>query len=118
MKVVKVRNEKELLEVLNSDEFDDCTLFEQFSIPSNDDEIVTEGLPFYIEDIELLVIEGVYYIHNLSEEYADFSLTLVYKWNPDKLEFTEDDAKNYEYFEQDPPITALHNYLQFAKESL
>lgn len=72
-----------------------------------DDFIVTDGPRIIIEDLGLMAVEGTYFTkYSDEDEYtADFSLTLIYD-DPE-----EEDLNNYQYFEQDPPATAIHNYL-------
>lgn len=119
MDVVKVKDREELQTILDAydevDEFD----YEEYEITgtesTGDNKIVTWGKPYFIEDLGLLVIEGEYCNHetiNGEDEFVpDWSLTLIYKWDADKTTFGQDDVMGYEYFEQDPPIVALHNYL-------
>lgn len=74
-----------------------------------EDMIITCGPLFVLEDLGLSVIEGVYCNHNAKNNSyePDWSLTLIYE-TTDTQNFNYSD---YAYFEQDPPMTALHNYL-------
>lgn len=116
MDVVKVKDRDELEKILDNDETYEQE-YEEYEIHNpdaiGDDMIGTCGQPYYLEDLGLLVIEGTYFNNKDGEFMADWSLTLVYEWDSDKTEFTQDDVANYDYFEQDPPITALHNYLWY-----
>ena len=116
MKVVKVKDREELQKILDDDETYEQE-YDEYEIRNTeaigDDMIGTCGQPYYLEDLGLLVIEGTYFNNEDGEFMADWSLTLVYEWDSDKTEFTQDDVANYDYFEQDPPITALHNYLWY-----
>ena len=118
MKVVKVKNIDELKTVLNNDKARELDYIE-FKIQDDnigEDKIVTYGLPYYIEDLGLLVIEGEYCNHDTGdgedEFIPDWSLTLIYNWQGNKITFDQEDALNYVYFEQDPPAIAIHNYLR------
>lgn len=118
MKVVKVKNIDELKTVLADDRT--CKLdYVELEIQDDnigEDKIVTYGLPYFIEDLGLLVIEGEYCNHdtgNGEDEFIpDWSLTLIYNWQDNKMTFDQEDALNYTYFEQDPPTVAIHNYLR------
>ena len=118
MEVVKVKNIDELKTVLDNDRTYkiDYTEFEIQDDNIGEDKIVTYGLPYFIEDLGLLVIEGEYCNHdtgNGEDEFIpDWSLTLIYSWQGNKMTFDQEDALNYAYFEQDPPTIAIHNYLR------
>ncbi len=118
MEVVKVKNIDELKTVLDNDRTYkiDYTAFEIQDDNIGEDKIVTYGLPYYIEDLGLLIIEGEYYNHdagNGEDEFIpDWSLTLIYNWQSNKITFDQEDTLNYAYFEQDPPIITIHNYLR------
>lgn len=123
MDVVKVKNREELQKILDDDETYELE-YEEYEIQDDnigDDMIVTLGRPYYIEDLGLLVIEGEYCNHesgNGEDEFIpDWSLTLIYNWDAEKSTFDQDDALGYAYFEQDPPIVSIHNYLWATSQS-
>ena len=122
MEVVKVKNIDELKIVLDNDRTCkiDYTAFEIQDDNIGEDKIVTYGLPYYIEDLGLLIIEGEYCNHdtgNGKDEFIpDWSLTLIYNWQSNKMIFDQEDALNYAYFEQDPPIITIHNYLRTIED--
>lgn len=114
MDVIKVKDREALKKILDDDEtyeqeYDELEIRDEESI--GQDLIVTCGQPYYIEDLKLLVIEGTYCNYEDGEYMPDWSLTLIYSWDADRDTFEQDDAAAYVYFEQDPPLTALHNYL-------
>lgn len=122
MEVIKVKDREALQKILDDDETYELE-YDEIEIQDDnigDDKIVTWGRPYYLEDLGLLVIEGEYCNHetgNGEDEFIpDWSLTLVYIWDSDKTTFDQEDALGYDYFEQDPPITALHNYLYFKSQ--
>lgn len=122
MEVVKVKNIDELKTVLDNDRTHelDYTEFEIQDDNIGKDKIITQGLPYFIEDLGLLVIEGEYCNHetgNGKDEFIpDWSLTLVYNWLGNKMTFDQEDALNYAYFEQDPPTITIHNYLRTIED--
>lgn len=122
MEVVKVKNIDELKTVLDNDRTYelDYTEFEIQDDNIGKDKIITQGLPYFIKDFGLLIIEGEYCNHetgNGEDEFVpDWSLTLVYNWCEDRMTFDQEDAHNYMYFEQDPPIIAIHNYLRTIED--
>ena len=62
-----------------------------------------------LKDLEISFIEGMYcnYDPDTDEHEPDFGVTLIYTMpNSDDFDFN-----NYTYFEQDPPLIAIHNYL-------
>ena len=117
MDVIKVKNREELQAILDDEDIYelDCEEYEIQDDNIGEDKIVTWGRPYYIEDLQLLVIEGEYCNHEIEngedEFIPDWSLTLVYPWDEDKTTFDQEDVGGYVYFEQDPPIVALHNFL-------
>lgn len=117
MDVIKVKDRDELQKILDDDETYEQE-YEEYEIQDEnigEDKIVTSGQPYFIEDLQLLVIEGEYCNHETEggedEFIPDWSLTLVYPWDPEKTIFDQEDVGDYVYFEQDPPIVSLHNYL-------
>lgn len=74
-----------------------------------EDMIFTCGPIYVLTDLNLILVEGIYCNHNAEDDSyePDWSLTLIYRGN----DVSEIDFNEYEYFEQDPPLTALHNYL-------
>lgn len=75
----------------------------------DEDRIITCGALYVLEDLGISVIEGNYCIHNAEDDIyeADFSVTVIYATaSVDELDFN-----TYTYWEQDPPLTAIHNYL-------
>lgn len=122
MEVIKVKDRDELKKILDDDDTYELE-YDEIEIQDDnigDDKIVTYGRPYYLEDLKLLVIEGEYCNHetgNGEDEFIpDWSLTLIYDWEPDKTTFDAEAAKGYAYFEQDPPIVALHNFLYFRSK--
>lgn len=91
-------------------EYDENTYYESYEIRNNyiePDMIYTDGDKIIISDLGLMIIEGVYcnYNEDTDEYEPDFGLTLIYE------NIDEEDLNNFVYFEQDPPVTAIHNYL-------
>lgn len=79
-----------------------------------DDRIITDGALYVLEDIGLSLIEGQYCVYNAEENSyePDFSVTVIYATTSiDDINFNE-----YTYWEQDPPLTAIHNYLAMTKK--
>ena len=118
MKVVKVKNVDELKALLDDDKTYELD-YTELEIQDDNigrDKIVTYGLPYFIKDLGLLVIEGEYCNHdtgNSEDEFIpDWSLTLIYNWQDNKMTFDQEDAFNYAYFEQDLPTITIHNYLR------
>lgn len=77
------------------------------------DQIITYGPLFAIKDLGLCAIEGTYCNYDpATDEYEpDFSLTIIYKTTrPDRINFDR-----YVMFEQDSPMTAIHNYLTYME---
>lgn len=74
------------------------------------DSILAVGPAWRVTDKGVIVMEGVYcnYNQETGEFDPDWALTLVYQDVPDE----EFDPERYVYYEQDPPGTAIHNYLQ------
>lgn len=122
MEVIKVKNIDELKTVLANDRTYKLDYVELEIQDDNigEDKIVTYGLPYFIEDLRLLVIEGEYCNHdtgNGEDEFIpDWSLTLIYNWQGDKMIFDQEDALKYAYFEQDPPTITIHNYLRAIED--
>ena len=75
-----------------------------------EDIIIAQGPAWRVTDKNLIFMEGVYctFIEELDAYDVDFSLTLIYEDVPDE----KFNPENYVYFEQDPPMTAIHNYKQ------
>lgn len=118
MDVIKVKDREELQKILDDDESYEAE-YEEFHIQNEyigDDMIFTCGRPYYIENLGLLVIEGEYCNNDDGEFIPDWSLTLVYKWDSEDTTFDQEDALDYDYFEQDPPNTTLHNYLYMLSQ--
>ena len=79
-----------------------------------DDRIITCGALYVLEDIGISLIEGQYCVYNAEENSyePDFSVTVIYATTSiDDINFNE-----YTYWEQDPPLTAIHNYLAMTKK--
>jgi hypothetical protein len=74
------------------------------------DAIVTFGPAWRILDKNLIIVEGTYCNYNpeTNEYDPDWSLTLIYDNVPDK----QFDINKYVYYEQDAPMTSIHNYLR------
>lgn len=114
MKPISVKDRDELDKVLNAYDLDDFFDGEEFEIQDESigpDMIVTSGPAYYVKSLGLLVIEGLYMNKTETGYEADWSLTLIYDWSDPEQEFTKEDAKGYLYYEQDPPMTSLHNFL-------
>ena len=107
--------DKALDELADSDDLD---RFEDEGAVIEDDHlgndiVVVQGPAWRVVDKGVIVAEGVYcnYLEEMKAYDPDWSLTLVYNDVPDE----EFDPARWVYFEQDPPTTAIHNYL-YAKE--
>ena len=74
------------------------------------DAIMTFGPAWRVLDKGLIVVEGIYSNYNpdTQEWESDWSLTLIYDNVPDE----QFNINKYVYFEQDPPMTSIHNYLR------
>ena len=77
------------------------------------DVIVVYGPAFRVTDRNLIFMDGTYCTFNEKEGVAepDFSCTVIYSDVPDE----EFDPDRWIYFEQDPPMTAIHNFV-YARE--
>ena len=75
--------------------------------------IITYGALYVLEDLGISVIEGEYC--NYAEKYyePDFSISIIY----DTTSLDDFDFNNYMYWEQAPPMTTIHNYLNSIKRS-
>lgn len=80
------------------------------------DAIMTFGPAWRVLDKNLIVVEGIYSNYNpdTKEWEPDWSLTLIYDNVPDN----QFDINKYVYFEQDPPTTSIHNYLQAVRPNI
>ena len=67
------------------------------------DVIVAYEPAWRVADLGIIVAEGVY-----CNPEPDWSLTLIYEDVPDD----EFDPDEWLYYEQDPPVTAIHNFMQ------
>lgn len=111
MEVIKVKDVEELETVLYST----CATFYDnsemmISIDELDsDLIITRGKPYYISDMNILVIEGIYEESTEDGCEVEWSLTLLYEWHG-KSDFDIVDAMNYCMFEQNTPIGTVYNY--------
>ena len=78
------------------------------------DAIIIDSPIWRVENMGILVAEGVYmaYDENAREGYPDWSVTVIYEDVKDE----EFDPQKYIYFEQDPPSTAIHNFLNYRRE--
>ena len=105
--------ESELAKWENNEEYLDIPSYD-IQQELDDDLITTTGPVFVLTDRNVAVVEGVYCNYDVdTKEYVpDWSLTLVY-------ELTDADGtidmNNYSYYEQDPPMTTLHNYFHSRK---
>ena len=118
MKPITVNNTAELGVLLASRDDDDEMNYEEFSIECESigaNIIITAGPAYFLKEEGLLVIEGVYMNKEEDGYVADWALTLVYEWEDENKEFDAACAKNYIYFEQDPPVITLHNFLRITK---
>ena len=82
-------------------------------VPVGDDIFVVESPVWHVTDKGVAFIEGLYC--NRCEDGGfepDWSATLVYE-DSDDIDLTK-----YDYFEQDFPTTAIHNYLTAKSELL
>ena len=77
------------------------------------DKVITCGPLYVLEDLGISVIEGMYYTYNSDEDThePDFDISIIY--NTTSLD--DFDYNSYIYWEQDPPMTAIHNYLNITK---
>ena len=117
MKPIKVRDKEELSILLDSVDPVTDMEYEEYTIQCDNigsDMILTAGPAYYLEKEQLLVIEGTYMNKEADGYVADWALTLVYEWNDADKEFDQECASTYLYFEQDPPITTLHNFLRIT----
>lgn len=103
----KLKNNPDIFEKTN--ELDDI----EENIIDNEnlgnDQIITTGPLVTLKDLGISFIEGMYCNYNpdTDEHEPDFGVTLIYTMpNSDDFDFN-----NYAYFEQDPPLIAIHNYL-------
>jgi len=116
MTIVEVEYDKldEALDKLadseDADRYDDEGVVIEDEQHLGKDVIVVQGPAWRIIDKGLIVAEGVYcnYLENVDAYDVDWALSLIYDDVPDD----EFDPQQYVYFEQDPPVTAIHNYLQ------
>lgn len=96
-------------------EVEDCEIEENIIKEESigDDAILTTGPAWRVLDKNLICLEGVYCNYNEeTEEFEpDWALTLIYDNVSDELF----DVNKYNYFEQDPPMTTIHNYMQIIK---
>lgn len=114
MKIQKVTPE-ELEEILDRDTMDeDLEEYEEYKIDMMDfDYMMTVGTPYYIEEYGLLIIEGIYYAeYDDGEMVPDWDASLIYEWDG-REDFTEEDAQDWNYYEQGGFFSALHNYLHY-----
>ena len=80
----------------------------EIDLGDGDEALVTVDSPFYrVTDKDLIVAEGTYLRRENGSYEPDFSLSVVYENVPDE----EFDPSKWLYWEQDPPTTAIHNYL-------
>ena len=113
MEVIKVKDVEELERVLYST----CATFDYYremmiSVDElGGDLIITRGKPYYISDMNILVIEGIYEECSEDGHEAEWCLTLVYDWNG-KRDFDIIDAMDYSMFEQNTPIGTIYNYMK------
>ena len=76
------------------------------------DYILAETTAWRVTDKNLIFVEGIYYNYEGVNKYnPDFSLTLIYENVKDDKQF---DINKYLYFEQDSPMTAVHNFLNIV----
>ena len=105
----------ELPEII--DTLSDSELLIEFHHVENEDfgnyKVVTYGPLYVLEDLGISVIEGMYYNYNADEDTheADFALSIIYN----TTSIDDFDFNSYTYWEQDPPMTAIHNYLNITK---
>lgn len=89
---------------------------EEYEIPVEgcEDVIAIYGPIWRVVDKGLIFVEGTYCNYDTETEtwMPDWSLTLIYKDVPDD----QFDINKYDYFEQDPPATAIHNYLMATEK--
>jgi len=80
------------------------------------DAIITFGPAWRVLDKSLIIVEGTYCNYNPdTKEYdPDWSLTLIYDNVPDKLF----NVNKYVYYEQDAPMTSIHNYLRVTRPNV
>ena len=104
--------EEALDELFNSEQADDFR-DEDVTISNEEhlgeDVIIAYAPAYRVTDKGLIFMEGVYCTRSelTGEVEPDWSLTLIYADVSDE----EFDPQRWIYFEQDPPQTAIHNYL-------
>lgn len=78
-----------------------------------DGHITLEGPAFLFESLGIVAVEGTMWVkYEDGQMTPDFSLTVLYReddWNGPHFNPNE-----YLYWEQDPILCALHNYLSFT----
>lgn len=77
--------------------------------------IITYGALYILEDLGISVIEGEYCNYNEKDNRyePDFSISIIYN----TTSIDDFDFDSYTYWEQDPPVTTIHNYLNSIKRS-
>ena len=97
----------------NAETLDEMNIHEIKDENTGENMIITSGPLYVLEDLGISVIEGTYcnYNEEIDDYEPDWSLTLVY----DTANIHDFDYNNYAYYEQDLPVTALHNYLNQLK---
>ena len=80
------------------------------------DYIKAETTAWRVVDKNLIFVEGIYYsLRGNGKHEPDFSLTLIYKDVKKNKQF---DINKYLYFEQDNPMTTIHNFLSIVKSGV
>ncbi len=121
MHIFEIKREEisDTLERLYEEEQENCSSYSMYDVTEikNDDIgedcIIADGIAFRVTDLELIFVEGTYcsFDEETGECEPDWSLTLIYDNVPDD----EFDVQKYVYFEQDPPETAIHNFLNIIQ---
>lgn len=107
----------EMIKITSWDEYDELTadmaedIGEPIEIQNEsigDDRIYLDTPIYQLADTGFAFAEGVYCNYDEDEDdyMPDFGLTLFWKLKDGQIQ----DYNQYEYWEQDPPATAWHNY--------
>lgn len=100
------------IEKLYENEFENEYVVVQDEESLGKDYILAETTAWRVTDKNLIFVEGIYYNYEGVNKYnPDFSLTLIYENVKDDRQF---DINKYLYFEQDSPMTAVHNFLNIV----
>ena len=113
MKIETMKEELKKCKLFDIDEsissiFEEENLIVSYELKEEDGDalIIVDGIRIIIPELNLSVRCGVYCVYEEEDKdyIPDFSITLIY-------EKDETDPSKYVYWEQDPILTAIHNYL-------